>query len=82
MSSLPTDGSANEELLQALFGCLGYSIRKIHIYVNRQTGELKGDALVVYELPPDEDRNTLTETVCSQVRGMREKGRNPKRPAE
>lgn len=71
VSNLPTDGSAGEELLHALFGGLGFSLRKIHFYVNKQTGELKGDALVVYELASDKDRNILTETVCSQVRDLR-----------
>jgi uncharacterized protein YggU (UPF0235/DUF167 family) len=68
VSQLPTDGSANEDLLRALFGSLGYSLRKVHFYTNKETGELKGDALIVYELPPNEDRNTLTTAVCSQVR--------------
>jgi hypothetical protein len=72
VSNLPTDGSASEDLLQALFGGLGYPLRKIHVYVNKQTGELKGDALVVYASPSNQDRNTLTETVCSQVRSPRE----------
>lgn len=68
VSQLPTDGSVNEALLRTLFGSLGYSLRKVHIYTNKETGELKGDALIVYELPSGEDRNSLTSTVCSQVR--------------
>ena len=68
VSNLPTDGSGSEELLRELFGGLGYSLRKIHLYVHKETGELKGDALIVYELPSSQERTTLTDTVCSQVR--------------
>jgi hypothetical protein len=72
VSNLPRDGSVNDELVRALFGSLGYNLRKIHFYVNKDTNELKGDALVVYELPPDQDRQILTETVCAQVRSPTE----------
>jgi hypothetical protein len=65
VSNLPTNGSASEELMRALFGSYG-SLRKIHFYVDKRTGELKGDALVIYNLE-DEDRLMLTEAVCSQV---------------
>lgn len=67
VSNLPTDGSATEDLLKALFASLGYSLRKIHIYRSKETGKPKGDALVIYDLLPDQSRNTLTEVVCSQV---------------
>lgn len=67
VSNLPTDGSANTELMEALFGSYG-SLRKIHLYRNKQTGDLKGDALVVYNLNYSKERSKLTEDVCSQVR--------------
>jgi len=67
VSNLPTDGSADEDLLRALFGGLGFSLRKIHFYLNKETGELKGDALAIYGLGAGENRRTLIETVCSQM---------------
>ena len=68
VANLPTNGSVNETVLRTLFGSLGYKLRKIHLYIHKDTNELKGDALVVYELPPDQDRTMVTETVCTQVR--------------
>lgn len=67
VSNLPTDGSVNEQIMHALFGSLGHTLRKIHIYTRKDTGEPKGDALMVYELPAGADRKVLTEDVCSQL---------------
>eukprot|EP00934_Nitzschia_sp_Nitz4_P000930 Nitzschia sp. Nitz4//scaffold81_size91200//65458//66647//NITZ4_004995-RA/size91200-snap-gene-0.25-mRNA-1//1//CDS//3329558737//930//frame0 len=67
VSNLPTDGSVTRELLTALFGGLGYTIRKVHIYYSKQSGEPKGDALIVYNGPEEGDRHLLIETVCSQM---------------
>jgi hypothetical protein len=68
VSNLPQDDqAATEELMTALFGSYG-SLRKIHLYTDRQTGELKGDCLVIYNLEDGENRSTLTDAVCSQVR--------------
>jgi hypothetical protein len=67
VSGLPTDGSVTDGLMRALFGCHG-TLRKIHIYINKQTGEPKGDALVIYQLEMDKDRNELVDSVCCQVR--------------
>jgi hypothetical protein len=64
---LPTDGSVTQEVLQALFGNFG-TLRKIHMYVDKQTGDLKGDALVIYQITNDQEKNELLESVCSQVR--------------
>jgi RNA recognition motif-containing protein len=49
LSGLPEDGSVPEETMQALFGSYG-SFRKIHLHRNKKTGELKGDALVIYQI--------------------------------
>jgi hypothetical protein len=68
LSGLPTDGSVPEATLQALFGSYG-SLRKIHLYRNKQTSDLKGDALVIYQIGKGEKKHELLQTVCSQVRG-------------
>jgi hypothetical protein len=67
VSNLPVDGSADERTMTALFGSYG-TVRKIHFYVDKGTGRLKGDALVIYNLHPGQDRTSLTQEVCSQVR--------------
>jgi hypothetical protein len=66
LSGLTTDDSFREDTLNQLFGSYGI-IRKIHPYRNKQTGKLKGDALVIYQVKPEE-KDDLLETVCSQVR--------------
>jgi len=67
VANLPRDGSADEELMRGLFSSYG-NIRKIHFYVDKRTGQRKGDALVIYSLQQGQDRSALTESVCSQVR--------------
>ena len=66
VSNLPTDDSIDEATVQGLFSAYG-SLRKIHFYVDKVTGEKKGDAVVIYSLTEGEDENALTESVCSQV---------------
>lgn len=80
VSNLPKDGSASEELMQALFGSYG-SLRKIHFYMDKRTGDLKGDALVIYNTSVDDDdrseadvKASIVEAVCSQVRMLRPSG--------
>ena len=69
VSGFPTDGSINEEYIKALFGSYG-AIRKVHFYRNKATGQLKGDALVIYEQSVHEredDSAELLKNVCQQV---------------
>ena len=66
LSGLPTDGSFQEDILHQLFRSYG-KIQKIHPYRNKPTGELKGDALVIYQVKKGEE-DELLRTVCSQVR--------------
>ncbi|KAL3935185.1 MAG: hypothetical protein SGBAC_009241 [Bacillariaceae sp.] len=75
VSNLPNDGSASEELMRALFGSYG-SLRKIHFYMDKRTGDLKGDALVIYntsnvdgnDRSQADIKSSIVEAVCSQVR--------------
>jgi hypothetical protein len=65
--------TTTEEMMHSLFGCYG-KLRKIHFYVDKHTGKRKGDALVIYDVDtkddhPMEARNSLIDSVCSQVRG-------------
>jgi hypothetical protein len=66
VSNLPKDGSASDGLMRTLFGSYG-TLRKIHFYVDKGTGNLKGDALVIYNVEDASNKSTLTEAVCSQV---------------
>ncbi|KAG7354147.1 RNA recognition motif containing protein [Nitzschia inconspicua] len=66
VANLPA--SADEALLQNLFGCHG-SIRKLHFYVDKTTGRPKGDALVIYSLPEEHSKSALLDSVCSQLNG-------------
>ena len=70
VSNIPKDGSCSQELMQALFSSYG-NLRKIHFYYDKHTGNLKGDALVIYNMDSDggnNDKSDLIDTVCSQVR--------------
>jgi hypothetical protein len=66
VSNLPTDGSKSDDLMRALFGSYG-SLRKIHFYVDKRTGDLKGDALIIYHIDDVNEKSNLAEAVCSQV---------------
>ena len=75
VSGLPTDGSVSQDFMRSLFGPFG-TLRKIHFYVNKQTGALKGDCLVIYQVrsatgdSADQQLKCkeLSDMVCSQVR--------------
>lgn len=69
LSGLPNDGSIDEAYVRNLFGVYG-SLRKVRFYRDKLTGKLKGDGLVVYNLPSqgnDAATMLLLETVCTQV---------------
>jgi hypothetical protein len=53
-------------MLRQIFGAYG-QLTKIHLYRDKTTGALKGDGLVVYQVPTYAARDTLVETVCGQV---------------
>jgi hypothetical protein len=63
LSGLPKNFT--EDSVRQLFASYG-SIRRIHFYKNKQTGEPKGDALVVYSVAAG-DGQELLDTVCLQV---------------
>ena len=68
LTGIPLDGSLPEDFIHQLFCSYG-KIRKVHFYRNKVSGELKGDALVVYDVRPKE-RDSLLQNVCSQVRSI------------
>jgi hypothetical protein len=68
VSGLPIDGSIDEAYVRNLFRVYG-SLRTVRFYRDKLTGKLKGDGLVVYNLPSEGNDATtlLLETVCTQV---------------
>jgi hypothetical protein len=62
---IPVDGTVNETFLRSLFEPYGV-IHKVHLYRDKISGQVKGDALIVFR--NDEGSNTLLPTVCAQVR--------------
>lgn len=65
LTGIPLDGSLSEHFIHQLFCSYG-KIRKVHFYRNKVSGQLKGDALVVYDIKPKE-RDAILRNVCSQV---------------
>lgn len=65
------NGTQLKDVLHRLFGSFGV-LRKIHIYTEKDTGRWKGDALVIYQNPDDDDGDndvsSFVDLVCSQVR--------------
>ncbi len=55
-----------EDFLRQWFESYG-AIRRIHFYRNKQTGELKGDALLVYNVRRNAEKQGILDAVCSQV---------------
>lgn len=66
LTGLPTNESVGEDFVRNLFGSYG-QIRKVHLYRDKASGEMKGDGLVVYNLASDGSEQELVEVVCSQV---------------
>ena len=67
LSGLPVDGSIAEGFIGRLFSSYG-TIKNVHFYRHKPTGELKGDGLLLFESKP-KDKERLLQSVCSQVRG-------------
>jgi hypothetical protein len=63
LSGLPKNTTENS--VRQLFASYG-SIRRIHFYRNKETGELKGDGLVVYNAAAGDGQEIL-DAVCLQV---------------
>jgi hypothetical protein len=66
VAGIPAGGT--EDLLRGLFGSYG-TISKVHLYRDRATGDFKGDALLVFQLGPTQDKEHLVNLVCTQVSG-------------
>jgi hypothetical protein len=62
-----SSSSRPDLMLRQIFGAYG-QLTKIHLYRDKTTGALKGDGLVVYQVPSYAARDALVETVCGQVR--------------
>lgn len=69
ITGLPLDGSLHSETLYSLFGSYG-NVLKVHMYRRKDTGELKGDGLIVFELKDESEKEELSKMVCSQVRNL------------
>ena len=70
ISGLPTDGSLTSEAVKQLFGSFG-TVQKVHFYVNKHTGEAKGDGLVIFNFEGRGNKESeFVEMVCSQVSGI------------
>ncbi|CAB9520224.1 expressed unknown protein [Seminavis robusta] len=67
LTGIPTNGSVPETTIQNLFSSYG-TIRKVHYYRDKQTGTLKGDALVVFQSSKNKNEELL-QMVCSQMNG-------------
>jgi hypothetical protein len=64
ISGLPQ--TIKEDFLRQWFESYGV-IHRIHFYRNKKTGELKGDALLVYNVRKDAEKQGILDAVCSQV---------------
>lgn len=64
VSGLPT--TITEDFLKQLFESYG-AMRRVHLYRDKQTGELKGDALVVYNVRKVTEKQDILDAACSQV---------------
>jgi hypothetical protein len=72
LTNLPTDGSTTERILHSLFGSYG-RLDRVTMYRHRNTGDLKGDGLIVFGKEAVEEYKRkggdgdLIEAVCIQV---------------
>jgi hypothetical protein len=71
LSGIPADGTVSEAFLRKLFEPYG-AVRKVHFYRDKVSGQLKGDALIVFQNGDGggaaaSPRGRLA-TVCSEVR--------------
>jgi len=64
LAGLPT--TVTEDFVKQLFESYG-TIRRVHLYRHKQTGELKGDALLVYNVRKVEEKQSIFDAACSQV---------------
>ncbi|KAL7517038.1 hypothetical protein ACHAWX_001995 [Stephanocyclus meneghinianus] len=75
LTNLPTDGSTTERILHSLFGSYG-RLDRVTMYRHRNTGDLKGDGLIVFGKEAVEEYKRkggdgdLIEAVCLQVRNI------------
>ena len=67
LTGLPKDGSTGETLLRQLFETYG-KIQKVHFYKDKLSGNLKGDALVIFQVKAEENEEQFVLMVSSQVR--------------
>lgn len=67
LTGLPKDGSTGETLIRQLFETYG-EIQKVHFYKDKQSGNLKGDALVIFQVNAEENEEKFVQMVSSQVR--------------
>jgi hypothetical protein len=56
----------SEEVIHNLFGSYG-KIKRVHFYCNKETGERKGDGLVIYERMEGNSMKDFLLSVCAQV---------------
>lgn len=66
LSGIPRDGSIDTHTLSDIFRAYG-KVTKVHFYRDKTTGHLKGDGLVVFQVPDLQEGGTLLQTVCAQV---------------
>ena len=66
--SVPQPADSMTTMLTSLFAEFG-SLKKIHLYRDKQTGQLKGDGLIVYRWTNDagQCRHEFVQRICAEV---------------